>query len=105
LCKIDDVKEGEPVAADVDGFPPLAIYAFESEYFVTGNICTHGLAMLSDGYQDGCEIECPYHGGAFDIKTGKAVAFPCVEPIKAYPVTLEEGYVCIPADMAEEINE
>lgn len=97
LCKTEDVKEEAPVAITPDGFPALAAYEFEGEYFVTDNLCTHGMAMLTDGYQDGDEVECPFHGGAFSIKTGEATSFPCQVPIKSYPVTIEDGMICIPA--------
>ena len=50
---------------------------------------------MSDGYQEGEEIECPFHGGRFGLKTGEPTAFPCVVPIKNYPVTIDDGQVCI----------
>ena len=76
LCRVDEVKEGEPVAAHVAGLPPFAVYDVGGTYYVTDNICTHGNAMLTDGYQDGGTIECPFHGGAFDI----ASAVPSSDP-------------------------
>jgi len=97
LCKADEVKEESPISVEPAGFPALAVYEYDGEYFVTDNLCTHGMAVLTEGYQDGGEIECPFHGGAFSIKTGEATAFPCQEPITSYPVTLEDGNICIPA--------
>jgi len=97
LCKTDEVKDEAPVAVTPDGFPALAVYVFEGEYYVTDNLCTHGMAMLTDGYQDGDEVECPFHGGAFSIKTGEPTSLPCQIPVKTYPVTIEDGNVCIPA--------
>ncbi|MEW4983707.1 MAG: non-heme iron oxygenase ferredoxin subunit [Cycloclasticus sp.] len=97
LCKTEEVKDEAPISVAPDGFPALAVYVFEDEYFVTDNLCTHGMAMLTDGYQDGDEVECPFHGGAFSIKSGEATSFPCQIPIKTYPVTIEDGNVCIPA--------
>lgn len=75
--------------------PALAVYNVDGELFVTDNMCTHGNAMLTDGYQDGGIIECPFHGGSFDIATGAAKAFPCQVPIKTYAVTINDGWVCI----------
>ncbi len=97
LCKTEDVKDEAPVSVTPDGFPALAVYLFEDEYFVTDNLCTHGMALLTDGYQDGDEVECPFHGGAFSIKTGEPTSFPCQIAVKTYPVTLVDGNVCIPA--------
>jgi len=100
LCKIEEIVEGSPLAITADGFPPLAAYLHEGAYYVTDNTCTHGMAMLTDGYQDGHEIECPFHGGAFDFTTGEAVSFPCQIPLKTYSVTLEDGNICVPASSA-----
>ncbi|ORU92206.1 MAG: non-heme iron oxygenase ferredoxin subunit [Cycloclasticus sp. symbiont of Bathymodiolus heckerae] len=97
LCATGDVKEETPISVSPENFPMLAVYEYDGEYFVTDNLCTHGMAVLTDGYQDGSDIECPFHGGAFCIKTGEATAAPCVTPIKTYPVSLVNGNICIPA--------
>lgn len=101
LCKATEVREGQPLAISAEGFPPLAVYVNEDKYFVTTNTCTHGMAMLSDGYQEGTEIECPFHGGAFDFTNGEAISFPCQIALTTYPVTILDGMVCIPAASIE----
>lgn len=95
LCRVDEVKQGEPTAAYVTGLPPFAVYKIDDTFYVTDNICTHGNAMLTDGYQDGLTIECPFHGGAFDIATGAATVFPCQVPIRTYEVEIDDGWVAI----------
>ncbi len=95
LCQVADVKEGEPKSVFVDQMPVLAVYNVDGQMFVTDNLCTHGSAMLTDGYQDGGIIECPFHGGSFDIITGAPKAFPCQVAIKTYPVFIEDGWVTI----------
>lgn len=95
LCRTDAVHQGSPVGIDVTGLPPLAVYSVDGEYFVTSNICTHGQATLTDGYQEGATIECPFHGGAFDVRTGAAIAHPCRVAIQTFAVHLEDGWVTI----------
>ncbi|RIJ16682.1 non-heme iron oxygenase ferredoxin subunit [Henriciella mobilis] len=95
LCPVADVKDGEPIGVFLDDLPALAVYNVNGDIFVTDNMCTHGNAMLTDGYQDGGIIECPFHGGSFDIATGAAKAFPCQVPVKTYAVAIEDGWVCI----------
>ncbi|MEW5007772.1 non-heme iron oxygenase ferredoxin subunit [Cycloclasticus sp. 46_83_sub15_T18] len=97
LCKTNEVEEDTPLSVSPENFPMLAVYEHEGEYFVTDNLCTHGMAVLTDGYQDGEEIECPFHGGAFSIKTGEGTSPPCFTPIKTYSVTVVDGDVCIAA--------
>jgi len=97
LCKTDEIAEGKPLAVNPDGFPALAVFQVGAEYFVTDNLCTHGNAMLSEGYQEENTIECPFHGGSFDIRTGEPTAFPCQKPVVIYPVTVDDGYIAIAA--------
>jgi ethylbenzene dioxygenase ferredoxin component len=95
LCKTDEVNEGEALQANPEGMPAVAVYLLDGEYYASDDMCTHGMAWLTDGYVEDGEVECPFHGGRFDIKTGEPTAFPCVVGVKTYPVTIEDGYVCI----------
>ena len=85
LCGIDEVEEGEPILVETEDLR-LAVYKFEDEIYVTDDLCTHGPGHLSDGFQEGHEIECDFHGGKFDIRTGDVTAPPCMEPVKTYSV-------------------
>lgn len=95
LCKVGDVMPDSPLAVDCDGLPPLAVYCVEATYFVTDNLCTHGEAVLTEGCQEGTTIECPFHLGTFDVRTGEATGFPCTVPLKTYPVTVIDGWIWI----------
>ena len=37
----------------------------------------------------------PYHGGAFEIRTGKAVAAPCTHDLKTFPVRVDGDDVLV----------
>jgi 3-phenylpropionate/trans-cinnamate dioxygenase ferredoxin component len=62
-------------------------------------MCTHGKALLSEGFlEDGC-IECPLHQGRFDVRTGKAMCAPVTVDLRTYGVKREgdDIYVRTPA--------
>ena len=71
----------------------LAVYNVDGEFHVTDDTCTHGFASLSEGTLEGHVITCPWHGGAFDVRTGLPVALPCTEPLAVYPCEVREGMV------------
>jgi biphenyl 2,3-dioxygenase ferredoxin subunit len=50
---------------------------------------------LSEGFIDGDCIECNFHQGVFNIKTGEVVQPPCMVPVKTYKTVVEEGHVFI----------
>jgi biphenyl 2,3-dioxygenase ferredoxin subunit len=88
LCATADVEAGAAIKVETNGLE-LAVFNVEGEFFVTDNLCTHGPGSLCDGYIDGDIVECDFHGGAFNIKTGEVAAPPCMTPIKIYPVKVE----------------
>jgi len=77
------------------GRPALAIYNVGGAFFVTSDTCTHGMASLSEGTLDGDVIECPWHAGAFNVRTGAVVSMPCTDPIKTYAAIVEDGTVFV----------
>ena len=41
---------------------------------------------FTDGPLEGTAIECPRHGARFDVRTGRPLCMPAVEPIATYEV-------------------
>lgn len=94
LCATSDVADGEVMKVEADGLT-VAVYHVEGNFYVTDDACTHGPGSLSEGFLDGYEIECDFHQGCFDIRTGEVTAPPCIVPIKTYRVVVENGRVLI----------
>jgi nitrite reductase/ring-hydroxylating ferredoxin subunit len=94
LCATADVEPGTVIKVE-SGDLELAVYNVDGEFFVTDDLCTHGPGSLSEGYLDGHIIECDFHNGAFDIRTGEVAAPPCMIPLKTYKVVVRDGRVLI----------
>jgi len=84
---VDDVAEGEVTGVRAGG-RPIALYRVEGEVYATHDICSHEHAHLSEGYLEGCEIECPLHQARFDIRTGLATCRPATQAVAVYPVRI-----------------
>ena len=69
VARTSDLSPGEVMYVEV-GNDPVALINLEGEFFALHDMCTHEDAPLSDGEVIGDEIECPMHGGAFEIRTG-----------------------------------
>ena len=76
----------------------VAVFNLDGEFYVTDDSCTHGPGSLSEGYVDGDVIECNFHNGQFNIKTGEVVSPPCMIPIKTYPAVVQDGKVFVEVD-------
>ena len=72
------VKGKEVVVALVNG----ELYAFHNE-------CSHMELPLDQGEIEGTEIQCPFHGAKFDLRTGEATHMPAVSPIEIYKVKVD----------------
>lgn len=70
------------------GDKQIALYNVDGEIHATDNVCSHAFAMLTDGWLDGNEIECPLHAGRFDVRTGKGLGPPIPCDIKSYKVRI-----------------
>jgi biphenyl 2,3-dioxygenase ferredoxin component len=97
LCNTADVAPGAAIKVET-GDLSLAVYNVDGEFFCTDDLCTHGPGSLSEGYVDGDVVECNFHNGQFNIKTGEVVSPPCMIPVKTYPATVEGGTVFIEVD-------
>jgi nitrite reductase/ring-hydroxylating ferredoxin subunit len=95
-----EVTDGEPKQICIPGRGPIAVYMVDGAYFATDDTCTHGDASLADGLQEGFVIECPFHSGTFDIRTGKALTSPVSEDVRAYEVTQEGGKLIVHLETA-----
>ena len=88
VAKVGDLEPGELMYVEAgDAF--VCLINMDGEIHALDDTCTHEEASLSDGTIIGDEIECPLHGGAFNIRTGEPAAFPVVVPIEKYDVRIE----------------
>lgn len=97
LCGTADIAPGNALRVEAGGLT-LAVFNLDGEFFVTDDLCTHGPGSLAEGYIDGDVVECNFHNGQFDIKTGAVVSPPCMVPVKTYKAIVENGRVLIEAD-------
>jgi nitrite reductase/ring-hydroxylating ferredoxin subunit len=94
LCKVGDVEAGAALRVET-GELVLAVFNLDGAFFVTDDACTHGPGSLSEGYIEGEVVECNFHNGQFNIKTGEVVGPPCMIPVKTYRAVVADGKVFI----------
>jgi biphenyl 2,3-dioxygenase ferredoxin component len=94
LCKAADVAIGEVVKVETAGLT-VAVFNLDGTFYVTDDACTHGPGSLSEGCIDGDNIECNFHQGVFNIRTGEVVTPPCIVPVKTYKAVVDNGTVFI----------
>ena len=94
LAVTDEVAEGQAVKVETQGLV-LAVFQVEGDFYVTDDTCTHGPGSLSEGCILGDMVECNFHNGAFNIRTGEVMEPPCMTPLKTYPVSVRDKQIFI----------
>ena len=67
----------------------------EGKYYAIGNVCTHVGGPLAEGKLEGYEVECPWHGSRFDIRTGKVVRPPAMRSEPIYEIKVEDDNILV----------
>lgn len=93
VANFSDLMHGQHTCYSDDRFDILVVN-LDTHIYALDNTCTHAGACLSDGHIEGDEIVCPWHGAAFNVKTGIGSP-PARAPIKTYPVHLENGDILV----------
>ena len=94
VASVGDLAEGDMLQVTV-GTRSIALYNVGGRYYASDAFCTHGHALLTEGYIDGALVECPMHGGTFDIASGKAMGQPCVTALATYTVRVAEDDISV----------
>ena len=97
LCEESDLDHNESRLFSVDGHD-IALFRVEDNFYALDDLCSHGPGSLSEGFLDGFNIECDFHNGAFDIRTGEVTSPPCMDPVKSYVVCKQNGKVFVEID-------
>jgi nitrite reductase/ring-hydroxylating ferredoxin subunit len=93
--RASEVSPGSVRVVELDGRSLCVGLTEDGEWGAIDNVCTHDGGVLGDGELDGNLVECPRHGGRFDLFTGRVRALPPVIPVNAYRVTLDDDQVVV----------
>ena len=97
FVKVSDTEDIQPShmkEVQVDG-ENICIVNVEGKYYAIGSICTHEGGPLADGTLEGYEVECPWHGSKFDVRTGEVKNPPASEPEPSYQVKVDGPNILI----------
>ena len=88
VAKTSDLEPGKVAVFDVGG-ERVALCNVDGTFYAIDDVCTHDGGSLDQGELMDDQIECPRHGALFDVKTGKALTLPAVQPVRSFPVRVE----------------
>ena len=92
-----ELPPGSKQLAEIDG-RPIAVFNVDGSFYAIDDVCTHDGGPLAEGELSGCEIMCPRHGARFDVRTGKALCMPAVEPVAVYATEVRGDDIYVAVD-------
>lgn len=100
-CAVEDLPEGEAVR--VLGEVPIAVFNVNGEIYAIDDTCSHQDASLSEGWLEGCFVECPLHAASFDLRTGMPTGSPAKKPVRTHPVVIQDGVIHVVQQSREAV--
>jgi 3-phenylpropionate/trans-cinnamate dioxygenase ferredoxin subunit len=94
VAAANDIPPGGRLSILVDELPSLLIRVGD-EFFAVEDICSHDGQPLTNGAIDHCSIICPRHGAKFDLRTGRPLCMPAIEPISTFEVQVRDGDIYV----------
>lgn len=101
-CALTDLPPGEAVRI-VGPHAPIAVFNADGVVYAIDDTCTHQDASLSEGWLEGCFVECPLHAASFDLRTGEPTCLPAKRPVKTHPVVVEDGVVYVDVEANKDV--
>ena len=94
------VAEGKDIQPSImktveDNGEKICLANVEGNYYAIGNVCTHLGGPLAQGKLEGYEVQCPWHGSRFDIRTGKVARPPEMRPEPIYEIKVEDDSILV----------
>jgi 3-phenylpropionate/trans-cinnamate dioxygenase ferredoxin subunit len=88
VATLDEIPAGGRKSLVFDDRAVLVLRIGNDVYAVE-DVCSHDGQPLTEGAVEETSIECPRHGARFDVKSGRALCMPAVEPIATYEVKVQ----------------
>ncbi|MFZ0896430.1 MAG: non-heme iron oxygenase ferredoxin subunit [Candidatus Nitrosopolaris sp.] len=94
IADTKDIQSSQMKAVEVAG-EKICVANIEGKYYAIGNVCTHVGGPLAEGTLEGYEVECPWHGSKFDVRTGKPTRPPATRSEPTYELKVDGNNILI----------
>ena len=92
--RVDDFP-AESLKKVVFGGEDIVVANVGGKLYAMTNTCTHRGGPLDEGELEGNTVICPWHGGGFDVTTGKVVGPPPARDEVPFDVRVEGSDVLL----------
>jgi nitrite reductase/ring-hydroxylating ferredoxin subunit len=98
VARASEIEPGTVHVVEVDGRSLCVGLTEDGDWGAIDNVCTHDGGVLGEGELDDNAVECPRHGGRFDLFSGRILSLPPVVPVRAYDTREVDGEIQVELD-------
>jgi nitrite reductase/ring-hydroxylating ferredoxin subunit len=91
---VKDIQTSQMKEVEVNG-EKICLANVEGKYYAIGNVCTHLGGPLAQGKLEGYDVQCPWHGSRFDIRTGRVTRPPAMRSETTYEIKIESDNILV----------
>ena len=92
--KVSEVPSGQMKAVEFEN-EIVCIVNIGGKFYAINNVCTHEGGSLAEGTLNEFEVECPWHGARFDVRTGEVKSPPAESPVSTYEIKIDRDDIWI----------
>jgi 3-phenylpropionate/trans-cinnamate dioxygenase ferredoxin subunit len=95
VCPAAELAEGEMKLVMASDGAKIGVFNCAGALYAIEDRCSHDDGPLAEGEFDAqaCTVECPRHGSLFDLTSGRPKTLPAYQPVRTYPVKIEDDTV------------
>ncbi len=99
VCPVSELPPGSMRLVEWEDLE-IGIFNCNGEILAIEDRCSHDNGPLVEGELDEerCTIECPRHGSAFDLESGKPLTLPAYRPVDTFTVIVEDDTIKLEVD-------
>ena len=87
-----ELREGQPVSAEIDGLRVVLVKR-NGRVYAIGERCSHLGGPLAEGQVRDDSIVCPWHGSRFALADGRVLDGPATMPQPCFETRMRDGFV------------
>jgi len=95
VTETNDIQPSNMRAVDLKVEERICIVNVEGKYYTIGNVCTHLGGPLDEGTLERYEVECPWHGSKFDVRSGKPTKPLARQVVPVYEIKVEDNNILV----------
>lgn len=67
----------------------IAVFNIDGSFYAVDDTCPHRGGPLSEGFVQGDEVTCPWHGARFKVTSGEVLGPPAARGVASYPTRVQ----------------